>query len=145
LSVRLPPVKPRRPRLQIRPRANDILRNPFVRLRLALLLGFVLLGSGTAGYMAVEHFSPLDALYMTVITLSTVGYGEVHSLDTAGKIFTMLLIVGGIGTAAWAFTTVIEVFVSDQTVRLLARKRMDRVIKTMRDHYIVCGYGRIGQ
>jgi voltage-gated potassium channel len=140
------PQPPRqRPRLQVRPRANDIFRNPFVRMRLALLLLFVLVGIGMAGYMGIDHYSPLDALYMTVITLSTVGYGEVKTLDVAGRWFTMALIIGGIGTAAWVFTTVIEVFVSEQTVRLIARKRMDRVVGAMRDHYIVCGYGRIGQ
>ena len=75
---RLPQPPRVRPRLQISPRANDIFRNPFVRLRLALVLGFALVGVGTAGYMAFEHYGPLDALYMTVITLSTVGYDEVQ-------------------------------------------------------------------
>jgi voltage-gated potassium channel len=145
MSVRLPQQPRKRPRLQVSPRANDIFRNPFVRLRLALLLGIVLIGVGTLGYMTIEHYSTLDGLYMTVITLSTVGYDEVQPLNHAGKIFTIFLIVGGIGTAAWVFTTIIEVFVSEQTVRLIARKRMDRVVNAMRDHYIVCGYGRIGQ
>ncbi len=132
-------------RRYLHPRLHDILRNPFVRLRLALLLGFALVALGTAGYIGIEHFGALDALYMTVITLSTVGYGEVRPLDAPGKLFTVALIVGGIGTAAWVFTTVIEVFTSEQTLRLLARKRMDRIINAMCDHYIVCGYGRIGQ
>ena len=140
------PQRPRpRPRLQISPRANDIFRNPFVRLRLALVLGFALAGLGTAGYMGIEHYSPLDALYMTVITLSTVGYETVRPLSHGGKVFTIGLIIGGIGTAAWVFTTVIEVFVSEQTVRFLARRRMDRIVGALRQHYIICGYGRIGQ
>ena len=62
-----------------------------------------------------------------------------------GKIFTIGLIIGGIGTAAWVFTTVIEVFVSEQTLRFLARRRMDKIVGALRQHYIVCGYGRIGQ
>ncbi|MBV9848857.1 MAG: potassium channel protein [Armatimonadetes bacterium] len=132
-------------RWQLHPRARDIFRNPFVRLRLALLLGFVLVALGTVGYIVIEHYDPLDALYMTVITLSTVGYETVRPLDAAGKIFTIGLILGGIGTAAWVFTTVIEVFVSEQTLRYLARRRMDRIIGALRRHYIVCGYGRIGQ
>ncbi len=145
MSVRLPQQPRKRARLQVSPRANDIFRNPFVRLRLAVLLGLALIGLGTLGYVEIEHYSAMDGLYMTVITLSTVGYGEVHTLDHAGRMFTMVLIVGGIGTAAWVFTTIIEVFVNEQTVRLIARKRMDRVVNAMRDHYIVCGYGRIGQ
>ena len=138
---RLPP----RPRLQFSPRAHDIFRNPFVRLRLALVLGFALAGIGTAGYIGIEHYEPLDALYMTVITLSTVGYETVRPLDAWGKIFTIGLILGGIGTAAWVFTTIIEVFVSEQTLRYLARRRMDRIVGALRQHYIICGYGRIGQ
>jgi voltage-gated potassium channel len=145
MSVRLPQQPRKRPRLQVSPRANDIFRNPFVRLRLALLLGVLLIAAGTVGYVGIDHYSTMDALYMTIITLSTVGYGEVKPLDGAGRIFTMVLILGGIGTAAWVFTTVIEVFVSEQTVRMIARKRMDRVVDAMHDHYIVCGYGRIGQ
>ncbi len=131
----------RRPRQSI----LSFFRSPFARLRIALVLGAVLLIIGTLGYREIEHFSLLDAVYMTVITLSTVGYETVHPLDSAGKVFTIVLILGGIGTAAWAFTTVIEVFVSEQVLRILARKRMDGEVKALHAHCIVCGYGRIGQ
>lgn len=131
--------------MKLHPRLLDIFRNPFVRLRLALLVGFLLAAVGTVGYTLIEHYDPLDAVYMTVITLSTVGYEVVRPLDAPGKIFSICLIVGGIGTAAWVFTTVIEVFVSEQTFQLITRKRMDRAIHALRDHYIICGYGRIGQ
>ena len=127
------------------PSLREVLRNPLLRLRLALLAGFLLLAGGTAGYIVIEHFSPLDALFMTVITLSSVGYGEVHTLDAAGQIFTIALILFGLGTAAWLFTTVIEAFVSEQTLLFLSRKRMGRMVNSLKDHYIVCGYGRIGQ
>ena len=129
----------------LHPSLDELLRNPFVRLRLALLLGLLLLLAGTGGYMAVQHYRPLDALYMTVITLSTVGYETVGHFSDAGKIFSILLILGGIGTSAWVFTTVIEVFVSEQTRQILGRRRMDRRVSALSGHYIVCGYGRIGQ
>ncbi len=129
----------------IHPPLDELLQNPFVRLRLALLLGVLLLVVGTAGYMLVEHYRPLDALYMTVITLSTVGYETVRPLDDAGKVFSIFLILGGIGTAAWVFTTVIEVFVSEQTLKMIGRRRMERRVDALSGHYIVCGYGRIGQ
>ena len=129
----------------LHPTLDELLRNPFVRLRLALLLGLFLLLIGTGGYMAVQHYRPLDALYMTVITLSTVGYETVGHFTDAGKVFSICLILGGIGTAAWVFTTVIEVFVSEQTMRILRRRRMDRRIDALAGHYIVCGFGRIGQ
>ncbi len=127
------------------PSLREVLRNPLLRLRLALIAGFVLLSGGTAGYIGIEHYSPLDALFMTVITLSSVGYGEVHALDRAGQVFTIILILFGLGTAAWLFTTVIEAFVSEQTLLLISRKRMGRVVSSLKEHYIVCGYGRIGQ
>ena len=123
----------------------DFYRNPLLRLRLALLLGILLLAVGTAGYMALERMGFLDALFMTVITLGSVGYGEVKPLDVAGEVFTIALILVGLGTAAWLFTTVIETFVSEQTLLLLSKKRMDRIVNSLKNHYIVCGYGRIGQ
>lgn len=133
------------PRLNLRLRLLDVLRNPLLRLRLALCLGAVLVLGGTFGYMGLEHYHFLDALFMTVITLGSVGYGEVKPLDMGGEIFTIILIVVGLGTAAWLFTTVIETFVSEQTLLLLTRKRMGRLVNAMKDHYIICGYGRIGQ
>lgn len=133
------------PQLNLRLQLLDILRNPLLRLRLALLLGVALVMGGTAGYVLIEHYDFLDALYMTVITLGSVGYGTVAPLDVSGKVFTILLIVFGLGTAAWLFTTVVETFVSEQTLLLLTKKRMGRMVNAMKDHYIICGYGRIGQ
>jgi len=131
--------------LKFRPRLRDFYRNPLLRLRLALLLGAFILTGGTGGYMGIEHYGFLDALFMTVITLGSVGYGEVKPLDTAGTVFTIALILFGLGTAAWLFTTIIETFVSEQTLLLIFRKRMTRQVNALKDHYIVCGYGRIGQ
>ena len=131
--------------LKFRPRLRDFYRNPLLRLRLALLLGAFILSGGTAGYMGIEHYTFLEALFMTVITLGSVGYGEVKPLDTAGTVFTIVLILFGLGTAAWLFTTIIETFVSEQTLLILSRKRMTRTVNALKNHYIVCGYGRIGQ
>jgi voltage-gated potassium channel len=127
------------------PKLTDMLRNPFIRLRLALLVGALLGAFGTAGYMGIEHYGFLDAVYMTVITLGSVGFGTVAPLTAAGEIFTILLIVFGLGTAAWVFSTVIEVFVSEQSLTILTQRRMKRVVDSLKNHYIICGYGRIGQ
>ncbi len=108
--------------LPVMPSMREVLRNPLLRLRLALVVGLALLAGGTLGYMGLEHYNPLDALFMTVITLSSVGYGEVNPLDPAGEIFTIRLILVGLGTAAWLFTTVIETFVSEQTLLMLSRR-----------------------
>jgi voltage-gated potassium channel len=137
-------------------RAADVLRrqrllyyglvdNPFLRLRLAILLAVGLAAVGTAGYVGIEHYSWLDALYMTVITLSTVGFDEVRPLDTAGKLFTMALIVVGLATATWALSTVAEVFLSEKAIRLRERRYMDKLIDNLTGHIIVCGFGRIGR
>ena len=122
-----------------------MLRNPFFRLRLALLVGALLAAIGTAGYVGIEHYGFLDAVYMTVITLSSVGFGTVRPLSPAGEVFTIFLIVIGLGTAAWVFSTVIEVFVSEQSLAILTQRRMKRVVDHLTNHYIICGYGRIGQ
>ena len=124
---------------------RDFFRDPLLRLRLALLLSFAILAGGTCGYMLLERYNFLDALFMTVITLGSVGYGTVKPLDVKGEIFTIVLILFGLGTAAWLFTTIVETFVSEQTLLLLSRRRMTRMVNSFKDHYIVCGYGRIGQ
>ena len=118
--------------------------DPFLRLRVAILTALLLGTLGTAGFMVVEHYSFLDALYMTVITLSTVGYDTVRPLDMGGKIFAIVLIVVGIVIATWVLSTVVEVFVSEQGLRLRERRYMDKLIAGLKGHYIVCGYGRIG-
>lgn len=102
----------------------------------------VLLLLGTSGYMLIEGYNLIDALFMTVITLGTVGYREVAPLSDSGKLFTILLIVGGIGTVAWAVGQSLEYFINTLAVR---RRRMERSIAKLENHVIICGYGRIGQ
>lgn len=121
------------------------MRNPFVRLRVALLVGLLLLATGTVGFMEIEHFRLLDALYVTVNTVGSVGFETVKPLNDVGKAFTVGLILCSIGTVAWVFTSVIEVFVSESALRIRRKKRMDRRVKAVSGHYLVCGYGRIGQ
>jgi voltage-gated potassium channel len=81
---------------------------------------------------------------MTVITISTVGFTEVHPLDTAGRIFTSLLIVGGVGTMLYAFGVFAETLSEGHFLEFRRVRRLERKVKELRDHFIVCGYGRIG-
>lgn len=100
---------------------------------------------GTVGYMAIEHMSALDALYMTVITLSTVGYEEVKHLDTQGRIFTMGLIVVGVGTAFYLFAAITQFVVEGQFREMVGRVAMKRKIEQLEGHIVICGFGRMGR
>ncbi|HEX3000304.1 MAG TPA: ion channel, partial [Armatimonadota bacterium] len=124
---------------------SKLMQDPIRRLRLVMLLLFLLLLSGTAGYIFIEHMSLLDAAYMTVITLTTVGYREVKGLSSVGKLFTMGLLLVGVSVLAWALQSVVESVVSDQLTQGVWRRRMNRAIARMKDHYIICGHGRMGQ
>lgn len=115
------------------------------RLSFVLILFFVLISSGTIGYMLIEGWGWHDAFFMTVITLSTVGYGEVRPLTGAGESFTILLILLGVGAVAYTFSTLADYIVAGELNGFLRRQRMMREINRLRNHYIICGYGRVGQ
>ncbi len=113
-----------------------------IQLALALVLGVIL--AGTIGYV-VLGFGVLDAVYQTVTTITTVGFREIHPLDMAGKIFTIVLILAGVGTVLYAFGVVIETLVEGHLRRHFERRRMERNIARMTGHTIVCGWGRVGR
>lgn len=106
----------------------------------AMLLVFV---GGTVGYVAFG-WSVLDAAFQTVTTVTTVGFGEVHPFDAGEKVFTIFLVVLGVGTAAYALSVLLEFFVEGYVGGRFRRRRMERDIKAMRNHVIVCGWGRVG-
>jgi len=113
-----------------------------IQLALGLVLGVI--AAGTIGYTVIG-FGVLDAVYQTVTTISTVGFREVHPLDTDGKIFTIVLILAGVGTALYAFSVVLETLVEGHLRRHFERRRMERNIARMAGHTIVCGWGRVGR
>jgi voltage-gated potassium channel len=100
---------------------------------------------GVAGYMLIEDWSFFDALYMTVITITTVGYAEVHPLSAGGRIFSIFLIVGGVGGALYAVTGIIEYIVQGHYRTTWGRRRMKARIAKLKGHFILCGYGRVGE
>jgi len=105
----------------------------------------VLLVVGTSGYMFLEEMTFLDALYMTVITVSTVGFKEVAELDPPGKLFTMVIIICGLGLVAYAFTNFFSFILEGEFKNIVRRRRMEKQINRMKDHYILCGAGQTGQ
>ena len=114
------------------------------RFVLTLSVPVLLAVAGTAGYHLVEGWGVFDALYMTVITITTVGFTEVHPMSHAGRIFTMLLSLGGIFTLFYAATELIRAVVSGEVRSVLGRQRMERSLTEIRDHFVVCGFGRMG-
>src|ERR1700722_18373444 len=119
--------------------------NPARRVALGIGLVAVLTLVGSAGYMLIEHMPFLDALYMTVITITTVGYEEVKPLDTAGRLFTIVIIFTGVGTAFYVFAAVTEIVVGGQLREFVGKSAMNRKIQQLEGHVILCGYGRFGR
>ncbi len=111
---------------------------------LAVAMFVTVCAYGTAGYVLIEGWQPWDAFYMTVTTITTVGYREVHPLSRAGEVFTASVILAGVGTAFYTFTLLATVVVDGGIHARLARRRRQRMLDDLTDHFIVCGYGRIG-
>ncbi len=110
---------------------------------LGFIVGIVLFG--VLGYMILEGWSLLDALYMTVITITTVGYGEVRELSNGGRVFTVILIFLGIGIMAYFLGIVAQAMVEFQVRAIIGRRKLGLRIKSIKNHYVICGYGRIGR
>ncbi len=100
---------------------------------------------GTIGFHVIEGWSFLDCLYMTIITIFTVGFKEVRVLSPQGQIFTIFVILGGAGTAIFAFTKIGEIAFEGGINKFWRRRRMEKELKNLKDHYIICGHGRMGK
>jgi voltage-gated potassium channel len=109
----------------------------------SLLIGILMFG--TLGYMIIERWHFLDALYMTVITITTVGYGEIRTVSEVGRVFTIALIFFGMGTMAYMLGIVAQAMVEFHMSSILGRKKLGLKLRSIKDHYIICGYGRIGR
>ena len=114
------------------------------RLRLAVTLVIAVFLVGTIGYLSFG-LTLVEAMYQTVTTISTVGFREIGEFSTAEQLFTMVIIVTGVGTALYTFTLGVQVVVEGQLGDLVGRRRMDKRIAHMRDHVVVCGWGRVGR
>jgi voltage-gated potassium channel len=114
------------------------------RLFPPLVLLTVVFAGGTFGYAAIEGWSVWDALYMTVTTVATVGFREIHPLSRPGQAFTLLLILVGVGTALYTFSAFAAVVVEGGWPKYVEHWRIARMMNNLSNHYVVCGYGRIG-
>jgi len=115
-----------------------------IHLKFALALPVLVVGGGTIGYMVVESWDFLDAFYMTVLTISTVGYGEVHPLSITGKFLSILIILLGVGSVGFAVATASRLMIENRIRAALGRRFM-KSIQKLKNHYIICGFGRMGR
>jgi voltage-gated potassium channel len=116
-------------------------RHPIIKALIGI--GLVLL-VGTAGYRLIEGWPLLDGFYMTVITITTIGFKEVHELTLAGKIFTLFIIFTGIGVVGYTVFAGTQLVVEGEINKILTRRRSMKAIEKLRNHFIICGFGRMG-
>ncbi|MGZ5350766.1 MAG: potassium channel family protein [Actinomycetota bacterium] len=115
------------------------------RLRWVIAALIAVVAFGVVGYMVLEGWSVLDALYMTVLTLTTVGFREIRPLDTSGRVFTIVLILMGVGLALVAVSLIARLVADPDAGARTRRRRMQRQIDALHDHTIICAYGRVGR
>jgi voltage-gated potassium channel len=114
-------------------------------LAISIALSLLILFTGTAGYMIIEGWRFLDALYMTIITISTVGYREVNQVGDVGRLFTIFLVLIGVGFTFYVMAAVVQFMVEGRVRLIMGRRRLDKKIDRLKNHFIICGYGRIGR
>jgi len=120
------------------------MEHPLLRFRLAAILLVIVIAVGVTGYTLINRWNLLDSFYMVIITISTVGYTEVHPQSQAGRLFTSGLIVVGVATMLYGFGVFAETLADNAFGRYRRERRLQRDLDHLRDHYIICGYGRIG-
>ncbi|MBC8507181.1 MAG: potassium channel protein [Anaerolineales bacterium] len=116
-----------------------------IRLLYSLVIAFILFFIGVIGYYWLEDFSWSEAIYMTIITLSTVGFGEVRPLTPEGRIFTAIIIVMGVITITVLFGTLTEYIIAGELTGSIKKRHLMKTIQNLKNHYIVCGFGRVGE
>lgn len=115
------------------------------RIIVLIILSVLLMAFGSLGYMIVQDFTLIEALYMTIITLATVGFTEVRPLDESGRIFTMILILMGAGFVAFNLAYFSQLLLDGDLLEIYRRRKLEHQLDKLKDHYIVCGYGQMGQ
>jgi len=110
-----------------------------------LILILLVIFIGVTGFHIIEDWPLFDSLYMTVITIFTVGFKEVRELSPLGRVFTIFIILGGVGTVLFAFTKAAEIVFEGGMRKFWRRRKMEKGLKNLNNHYIICGYGRMGK
>ncbi len=116
----------------------------YSRLKISIILLFTVIFAGTIGYSVFEDMPVFDAFYMTIITISSVGFSEIKPLSQVGRLITVIVIVSGISVLTFTLGQVARIFVEGELRRILGRRKLEKQISELNDHYIICGCGRIG-
>lgn len=119
--------------------------NIFKKISIILLLLLVIIVIGVSGYLIIEKWNFLESLWQTVITLSTVGFGELRPLSSSGRLFTILLIMVGFAVFGYSLTTLTKIIIEGEIKNVFRNKKMERDINNLKGHVIVCGYGCLGR
>jgi len=114
-------------------------------LLISIVLSLIVFSIGTAGYMIIEGWNLIDSIYMTIITITTVGFSEIHEMSEAGRIFTIGLVFVGVGFFLYVAGSMVQFMVEGSIQEILGRRTLGKKIDHLKNHYIVCGYGRIGR
>ncbi|RJP86907.1 MAG: potassium channel protein [Desulfobacteraceae bacterium] len=111
----------------------------------SVVLSLIIFTAGVSGYMLIEGWSLIDAVYMTAITITTVGFSEVHEMSETGRWFTIVLVITGVATFLYVAGSLVQFMVEGKIREIMGRRTLDKKIAHLKNHYIVCGYGRIGR
>lgn len=122
-----------------------VINNPVRRFQLSMVTLVILVGGATLGYILIESMPFTDALYMTIITMTTVGFGETQPLSPAGRLFTIGVILVGVGAATTAISNAVGIVLGPRLWLSIRLRNMERLLMTLENHHIVCGYGRMGR
>jgi len=115
------------------------------KLRISLLLLIVIIALGTCGYYFFENMPLFDAFYMTIISITTVGFAEIHPLTVLGRSITLIIIILGISVGTYTIGIVVQWLVGGELQKIFGRRKLQKQISELKDHWIICGYGRIGR
>jgi voltage-gated potassium channel len=117
----------------------------FKQLRSSLFIIIGIVAFGTFGYVYVDHIPFFDSFYMTIITISTVGFSEIHPLSNGGRVITMIIIIASISIGGYSLAVVVRVFIEGELKKSFERRKMEKQIHDLKNHFIICGFGRIGR
>ena len=119
--------------------------NPVQRLAIAIVTLFLLILLGAWGFMQIEGLSPLHALYLTIVTMTTTGYGDIVPITEQGRIFVVFLLIVGVGIIAYASASMAEIILEGHLAQYWGKRNMKRDVQKLDRHFIVCGAGRVGE